>query len=171
MKFNGLRAGIAAAVVAAAAGVIVTVAVVPGAALPGSPVQATRHTPTPVPSVTVPTGVPTNVPPTAQPPALTLEVVTNGRYGPILATPAGITVYRSIGNVTSQQGFNPLLAVPGQQLRLPILVSGRLGTFTLPDGKQQITFNGARLYLYSGDHSQGDTNGAGAHWRVIVTAP
>ena len=35
------------------------------------------------------------------------------------------------------------------------------------DGSQQLTFDGSPLYLFSGDHVQGDTNGVALHWRVI----
>jgi hypothetical protein len=171
MRINGLRAGIAAAAfVTAAAGAIVAAVLLPGSAQGGAPLQPLAHTPTPVPSITLPSGVPTTVPPTATPPPLTLEVATSGRYGPILVTLAGLTVYRPIGNVTHHQvGFSPVLVVKGAQLRLPILVTGKLGTVPLSGGQLQLTFNGAPLYSYSGDHVQGDTNGVGPHWRVIQT--
>jgi predicted lipoprotein with Yx(FWY)xxD motif len=171
MRITGIRAGMAAATVVAAAGVIVAVAVMPGSAQSGSPAAAVRDKPRPVPSITVPAGVPTNVPATATPPTLTLEVATSARYGPILVTTAGITVYRPVGKVTNEKGYSPLLAPTGQQLRLPILVPGKLSTVVLPGGKRQLTFNGAPLYLYAGDHHQGDTNGTNMHWRVTVTDP
>jgi predicted lipoprotein with Yx(FWY)xxD motif len=157
----------AAVLVAAAAGTIVTLTVLPGSAQIGAP-DAT--VPSPVPSVTVPPGVPTNVPPNATPPALTLEMATSNRYGTVLVTPAGQTVYRPLGGCACDPGYNPLLATPGQPLQLPVQVHGRLGTVKRPDGGQQLTFDGSPLYLFSGDHVQGDTNGVALHWRVIEAA-
>jgi hypothetical protein len=156
---------IAAAITAVAAGAVIATTVLPGAATSGIAQKGTG-VPSPVPSVTVPAGVPTTVPPNATPPALTLAVATSGRYGPILTTPAGITVYRPVGRA-SGKGYSPLTVPPGTHLQLPILVSGKIGTTT----SHQVTFNGMPLYTFSGDHVQGDTNGAGAHWRVIQTNP
>jgi predicted lipoprotein with Yx(FWY)xxD motif len=154
----------AAALVAAAAGTIVTLTVLPGSAQIGAP---NGTVPSPVPSLTAPSGIPTTVPPDATPPALTLEMATSNRYGTILVTPAGQTVYRPLGGCACDPGYHPLLAVPGQPLQLPVQVTGRLGTVKLPDGSQQLTFDGSPLYLFSGDHVQGDTNGVALHWRII----
>jgi predicted lipoprotein with Yx(FWY)xxD motif len=132
-----------------------------------APAHTSAAAPSPVPSITVPAGVPTQVPANATPPVLTVAVATNGRYGPILVTPAGLSLYRPAGGCACDRGYQPVLAAPGQPLNLPVLLPGHLGTVTRPDGSSQVTFNGWPLYVFSGDHVQGDTNGAGPHWQVI----
>ncbi len=82
-------------------------------------------------------------------------------------TPAGMTLYHR-GHVCPCDGkYRPLLAVPGQPLRLPPLLPGRLGTVALPDGAAQVTFDGWPLYLYAGDRAPADTNGVTLGWQVI----
>jgi predicted lipoprotein with Yx(FWY)xxD motif len=164
---------LAAVITAAVAAAIIATALLPGAARGGAQSASGMHgtVPSPVPSTTVPAGVPTNVPPNATPPALTLEVATSGRYGPVLVTPAGITVYRPVGGCACDPGYHALLAPSGQALRLPVLVSGRIGVVTRSNGSHQVTFDGSSLYAFSGDHIQGDTNGTGLHWRVIRVNP
>ena len=124
-------------------------------------------TPAPVPSVTLPSGVPTGVPPSATAPSPALEAATSPLFGPILVDPAGMTVYHPAGGCACGPGFSPLLTHPGQRLVLPVLLKGQIGTVTRPNGTLQVTFDGWPLYLYSGDHAPGDTNGAGTHWQVI----
>jgi predicted lipoprotein with Yx(FWY)xxD motif len=123
--------------------------------------------PAPVPSVTLPAGVPTNVPPSATAPSPALEAATSPQFGSIVVNPAGMTVYHPAGGCACDPGYSPLLAHPGERLVLPVLLKGRIGTITRPNGTLQVTFDGLPLYVYSGDHAQGDTNGAGLHWQVI----
>jgi hypothetical protein len=169
VRFKGTQ-GFSGAVTAVA-GAIIVAALVPGAArgAAGVPAQAAGTVPTPIPAIAVPAGVPTNVPANAAPPELTLEVGTTGRYGPILVTPAGLSVYRAAGGCACDPGYQPLLAAPGQSLRLPVLLPGSIAAATRPDGTRQVTFDGWPLYVFSGDHVQGDTNGTAVHWRVIPT--
>ena len=159
------------AVAVMAAGTIIAAVFVPGVArgVAGAPAQTAGTVPSPVPSIAVPAGVPTDVPANAAPPALTVEVATSGRDGPILVTPTGLSLYRPAGGCACDPGYQPLLAAPGQPLRLPVLLPGHLGTVTRPDGTQQVTFNSWPLYVFSGDHVRGDTNGVALHWRVIPT--
>jgi predicted lipoprotein with Yx(FWY)xxD motif len=114
--------------------------------------------------------VPGNVPAGATPP-LTLEVATSPAHGLVLTTPAGMTLYRQTGTCSCDQQYRPLLAVPGQSLRLPPLLHGHLSTLPMPDGTQQIAFDGWPLYLYAGDHAPGDTNGVNLSWQVIKPVP
>jgi predicted lipoprotein with Yx(FWY)xxD motif len=123
--------------------------------------------PTPVPSVTVPAGVPTGVPPSATAPGPALEAATSPLFGSILVDPAGMTVYHPAGGCACDLGYSPLLTHPGQSLVLPVLIKGRIGTVTRSNGALQVTFDGWPLYVFSGDRSQGDTNGDGTHWQVI----
>jgi predicted lipoprotein with Yx(FWY)xxD motif len=131
--------------------------------------QPARTTPAPVPSVTLPAGVPARMPTSATPrPAL--DAATSPLYGPILVDPAGMTVYRAAGGCACDSGYSPLVVHHGQALTLPVMLKGQIGTVTRPDGTLQVTFDGLPLYMYSGDKAQGDTNGAGLHWRVIPVA-
>lgn len=63
----------------------------------------------------------------------------------------------------------PPLVVTGTPSLAPG-VSGRLGTITRADGKQQVTYNGIPLYGYAGDQNPGDTNGQGVGnvWSVVT---
>jgi predicted lipoprotein with Yx(FWY)xxD motif len=110
--------------------------------------------------------------------ALTVEVATSPTFGPVLTDDTGMTLYRdtaegggSIACLAScTQTRRPLRAQAGQQLRLPPLLPGRLGTLTRPDGSIQVTYDGWPLYEYAGDHTQGEANGAGGDWQVIKAA-
>jgi predicted lipoprotein with Yx(FWY)xxD motif len=157
------------AVAVLAAGTIIATGFAPTAArgAPGAPARMSGSAPGPVPSIAVPAGVPTQVPANATPAALTVEVATSWQYGPILVTPAGLSLYRPAGGCACDPGYRPLLAAPGQPLRLPVLLPGRLGTVTRPDGSSQVTFDGWPLYVFSGDHALDDTTGVGVDWRVI----
>jgi hypothetical protein len=163
--------GLSWAITALAAGAVIAAALVPGTARDAAavPARAAGTMPAPVPAIAVPAGVPTNVPANAAPPELTLEVATSGRYGPILVTPAGLSVYRPAGGCACDPGYQPLLSTSGNTLRLPVLLPGSIATVARPDGTRQVTFNGSPLYVFSGDHVLGDTNGVAQNWRVIPT--
>ena len=60
-----------------------------------------------------------------------------------------------------------MLLPAGQRLHKPPLLPGRLGTVRLPGGSSQLTFDGARLFTYSGDRFPGDTSGVSLSWNVI----
>jgi predicted lipoprotein with Yx(FWY)xxD motif len=118
------------------------------------------------PASTLPPGVPGNVP-AGTVPLPTVEVATSQVYGPVLVTPAGVTLYRQTGTCSCDGQYRPLVAGPGQSPVLPPLLHGQLSTVTLPDGSQQIAFDGWPLYVYAGDHAAGDTNGVNLSWQVI----
>ena len=50
-------------------------------------------------------------------------------------------------------------------------VSGKLGQLTRSDGTVQVTYNGAPLYFYLGDHGAGDTNGQGLNASWVPATP
>ena len=137
----------------------------PGGLIPAHGGQ--RPTIGPVTASTLPSGVPGSVPPGSTPPPLTVEVATSPVYGPVLVTPAGMTLYRQSGTCACDGQYRPLLTQPGQPLRLPPLLQGQLGSVTRPDGSLQITFDGWPLYLYTGDLEPGDTNGVNLAWQII----
>lgn len=52
-------------------------------------------------------------------------------------------------------------------------VPGTFGVITRTDGKRQLTYDGAPLYTFVGDHKAGDLNGqglvaSGGYWWVVV---
>ena len=48
-------------------------------------------------------------------------------------------------------------------------LAGSLGTISRPDlsGTVQVTYNGLPLYVYSGDHAPGDSNGIYPDWNAV----
>jgi predicted lipoprotein with Yx(FWY)xxD motif len=104
---------------------------------------------------------------TPTPPLPTIEVLTSNNYSEVLTTSAGMTLYRQIASCsTCAATYKPLLIASGQPLDMPPLLPGQLGTVRLPDGSLQLTYDGVRLYTYSGDHFPGDTNGVSLSWNV-----
>ncbi|HEX6520378.1 MAG TPA: hypothetical protein VF070_10280, partial [Streptosporangiaceae bacterium] len=105
---------------------------------------------------------------TPTPPVPTVELLTSNNYSEVLTDSAGMTLYRQIAACsTCAAKYHPLLVAAGQQLYMPPLLPGHLGTVRLPDGSLQLTYNGERLYTYSGDHFPGDTSGVSLSWNVI----
>ena len=105
---------------------------------------------------------------TPAPPVPTVELLTSNNYSEVLTDSAGMTLYRQIAACSACTAqYLPLLIANGQQLYMPPLLPGQLGTVRLPDGSLQLTYNGARLFSYSGDHVPGDTSGVSLSWNVI----
>jgi predicted lipoprotein with Yx(FWY)xxD motif len=105
-------------------------------------------------------------------PLPTVELLTSVNYSEVLTDSAGMTLYHQIAgcSATCTAQYHPLLVTSGQQLYKSALLPGRLGTVKLPDGSLQLTFDGVRLFTYSGDHFAGDTNGVSLSWMVIQPA-
>ena len=102
------------------------------------------------------------------PPVPTVELLTSNNYSEVLTDSAGMTLYRQIAACSACTAqYHPLLIASGQQLYMPPLLPGQLGTVRLPDGSLQLTYNGARLFSYSGDHVPGDTSGVSLSWNVV----
>lgn len=107
-------------------------------------------------------------PATPTPPPPTVEVVTSENFSEVLADSAGMTLYRQIAPCAKCAAqYHPLLLATGQQLHTPPLLPGQLGTVRLPDGSLQLTYNGVRLFSYSGDHFPGDTSGVSLSWNAV----
>jgi predicted lipoprotein with Yx(FWY)xxD motif len=101
-------------------------------------------------------------------PTPTVELLTSTNFSEVLTDSAGMTLYHQIAACsTCAAQYQPLLVASGQQLHMSPLLPGHLGTVRLPDGSLQLTFNGLRLFTYSGDHYPGDTNGVSLSWDVI----
>jgi predicted lipoprotein with Yx(FWY)xxD motif len=105
--------------------------------------------------------------PASAPPIPTVDLYTSAYFSEVLTDQAGMTLYRQIAtcNACASQ-YQPLLVASGQPLHMSPLLPGQLGTVRLPDGSLQLTYDGVRLYTYSGDHSPGDTNGVSLSWNV-----
>jgi predicted lipoprotein with Yx(FWY)xxD motif len=69
-------------------------------------------------------------------------------------------------DVSCAKTWPPLLLTEGATVRATG-VTGKVAQVTRSDGTVQVTYNGAPLYFYVGDHGAGDTNGQGvsASWR------
>src|SRR6267378_13216 len=92
--------------------------------------------------------------------------VANGDLGNILVDAQGRTLYlfqKDTGTTSTCTGacatFWPPLIAPGAPTTGSGANASLIGTTMRQDGKTQVTYNGHPVYLYSGDHNPGDTNG------------
>jgi predicted lipoprotein with Yx(FWY)xxD motif len=105
---------------------------------------------------------------TATAPTPTVELLTSGNFSEVLTDSAGMTLYHQIAACSACAAqYHPLLVASGQKLYKSALLPGRLGTVRLADGSLQLTFDGVRLFTYSGDHYPGNTNGVSLAWMVL----
>ncbi len=113
------------------------------------------------------------------PPALTVQVEDSATLGRILADPAGHTLYRygpddSGARVCPRSGPAATRVAlphpPGGPLRLPPGLAGTIAAVPGPDGGEQITYDGAPLYRFTGDRQPGDTTGVTLLWHVVRPA-
>ena len=101
------------------------------------------------------------------------------RYGTILATSSGMTLYRLSADTPTSSACNsacaavwPPLTVTGRPTVGPGLDQSLVGTITRPNGTHQVTYNGHPLYTFSGDGAAGQVNGEGINsfggvWDVL----
>lgn len=108
----------------------------------------------------------------------TVNTAHNGKFGTILVSSSGMTLYRYTPdkkNVSMCSGacasYWPPLLVKGTAR--PTVGSGAsaslLGTTKRSNGALQVTYAGYPLYLYAGDKKAGDVNGQGFQktWYVV----
>jgi predicted lipoprotein with Yx(FWY)xxD motif len=94
--------------------------------------------------------------------------VTSTSLGNTLVDAQGRTLYlfqKDSGTTSTCTGacatFWPPLIVPGAPTSGSGANASLIGTTKRQDGKSQVTYNGHPLYLFTGDHNPGDTNGEG----------
>ena len=101
----------------------------------------------------------------------TVQVMSSATAGQYLADPYGLTLYTRTADPSGASTCTNSCSViwialqPGPSLTLPNNATGTLGVINRDDGTQQVTYNGAPLYTYTGDLQPGDVNGtiAGAY--------
>ena len=100
----------------------------------------------------------------------------------ILVTASGMTLYvfsqdkKGMSMCTGKcaSAWPPLLVPMGA--KVPAAMTGMMGKFgelMLTGGKDQLTYDGAPLYTFTGDKKPGDMNGQGLAglWWVVVAPP
>jgi predicted lipoprotein with Yx(FWY)xxD motif len=111
----------------------------------------------------------TTAPPTtASGKPATVGLANEGNLGEILVDTQGRSLYlfqKDIGTTSECTGACAAAWPPLRDAGNPVvgthLSVSKIGTTQRSDGKKQVTYNGHPLYLYSGDHKPGDTNGQG----------
>jgi predicted lipoprotein with Yx(FWY)xxD motif len=108
---------------------------------------------------------------------ITLQVATNPTLGKILVNNTGRTLYAFKNDSPGQSNCTGVCATIWPPLAIPknakptagTGVGGLLGVLQRTDGSYQVTYNGAPLYLYSGDTKPGQANGQGFNnlWYVV----
>jgi predicted lipoprotein with Yx(FWY)xxD motif len=110
----------------------------------------------------------------------TVTTLRTQALGTIVVDARGLTLY----HLTSEKGgrikcsagcaaaWPPLLVPAGVKPKAgPRLRAAKLGTLRRPDGRLQVTYNGARLYRYAGDRTPGAVNGEGEGGVWFALAP
>jgi predicted lipoprotein with Yx(FWY)xxD motif len=94
--------------------------------------------------------------------------VTSTTLGNILVDAQGRTLYvfqKDSGTTSTCTGacatFWPPLIAPGAPTSGSGANASLIGTTKRQNGASQVTYNGHPVYLYTGDHNPGDTNGQG----------
>jgi predicted lipoprotein with Yx(FWY)xxD motif len=116
---------------------------------------------------------------TAAPAAGTTVAIGDSSLGPVAVDAEGMTLYMFKPDSVDASACADACA----QTWLPLTVDGTpaggegvdtalLATAPRADGSSQVTYNGHRLYRYSGDAAAGDTNGQGIGdvWFALTSA-
>jgi predicted lipoprotein with Yx(FWY)xxD motif len=109
----------------------------------------------------------------------TVDTSTSARYGTILVTGSGMTLYMLTGDSPTKSICNgactaiwPPLTTTGAPAAGAGVDATLLATITRSNGSRQVSYDGHPLYTYSGDTAAGDVNGEGIHhfggtWYVL----
>ncbi len=119
-----------------------------------------------------PTGTPTGAH-TAPTGPTTLRVGTAGGKSDVIVDQNGCAVYlttKDTNQSTDTQAADEMTWIP---VLAPATVAGgldqaKVGSFTRPDGKNQVTYNGHQLYRFAGDKAPGQANGQGVDGKYFL---
>lgn len=135
----------------------------------GKPVKTGSSQPTSAPAASTP----------ASASAVTINVVTNPKYGAILVDAQGLTLYAFKKDTADKSNCTagclkawPPLQAQGNASVGTGLDASMVGTAMLADGTSVVTYNHMPLYHYAADTQPGDTNGYGISnlWYVVSPA-
>ncbi|MCL4449104.1 MAG: hypothetical protein M1483_00920 [Actinobacteria bacterium] len=112
----------------------------------------------------------------------TVKVVHNALYGPLLADASGQFLYEFKNDTPTKSACAALTSPPCLTIWHPLTVltnprggvgvdQAELGLFKLPNGKEQVTYYGHQLYVFSGDTTVGQINGEGYRGLWFVVSP
>jgi len=118
------------------------------------------------------TGTPTKTATTPTAPT-TLRLGTAGGKSDVLVDQNGCAIYlntKDTNQSTDVQAADETTWIP---VLAPATVAGgldqgKVGTFTRPDGKNQVTYNGHQLYRFAGDKAPGQANGQGVDGKYFL---
>ena len=96
------------------------------------------------------------------------------RAGKLLVDGSGFTLYTFAKDVNCRVTWPPLYT-SGKPVGGKAVKGSMLGTITLPNGRQQVTYGGWPLYTYLGDGKPGAVSGvgifqAGGRWFGVTSA-
>jgi predicted lipoprotein with Yx(FWY)xxD motif len=118
-----------------------------------------------------------NSTPSASSQGYPLNIASNPTLGKILVDSQGMTLYTFKNDTSGKSNctggcatlWPPLTVTNGASPTAAPGITGTLGVIKRADGSQQVTYNGAPLYTFSGDTKPGDTTGQGFKqlWYVV----
>ena len=105
-----------------------------------------------------------------------VQVYQNTSTGSYLSTQKGLALYYwnhdspgvSYCTGVCQDTWPPYLTNGTPKSGDPSQMTGTLGVLVLPDGRQQVTYNGYPLYMNINDKNPGDTKGQGVDGRYVM---
>jgi predicted lipoprotein with Yx(FWY)xxD motif len=111
--------------------------------------------------------------PTKRKYTLVVKIYKTARFGDILVTAGGATLYTYKLDTENQSNCTnfclhvwPPLFVPDGRSPVGEGVSG-LGAISRSDGQSQVTYDGMPLYTYALDHGPGQINGNLGWWSIV----
>jgi predicted lipoprotein with Yx(FWY)xxD motif len=103
----------------------------------------------------------------------TLKVGTAGGKADVIVDQNGCAVYLNNQDTAQHSNVQAVDETTWIPVMAPATVAGgldqaKVGTFTRPDGKNQVTYNGHQLYRFAGDHAPGQANGQGVDGKYFL---